>query len=182
LRTLVPLARERRTPGFFDEGVRALEGESGFARALASADLDGTSPDELVRGLCREGARLYLQNPGVRIAYAHALTIPAALRLLLPVVDEPVWRALARAAFHAVAALHAVSSEAAEPAEGVALAEPAPEVARLAGARDETRYRAACSLGEHAIKLAEAALREDALHPDPLLRLAAADAASMLEG
>ncbi|MFT5442540.1 MAG: hypothetical protein ACI8W3_001584, partial [Myxococcota bacterium] len=44
----------------------------------------------------------------------------------------------------------------------------------------ETRYRAACSIHEHAILMAEACLREDATAPDRLLRLAAADAALKL--
>ena len=35
---------------------------------------------------------------------------------------------------------------------------------------------------DHAVKLAEACLREDALSPDPALRLAAADAALHLGG
>ena len=46
----------------------------------------------------------------------------------------------------------------------------------------EIGYRAACSLDDHAVKLAEACLREDAAAPDPGLRLAAADAALHLGG
>jgi hypothetical protein len=53
---------------------------------------------------------------------------------------------------------------------------------RLAEAPAEIRYRAACSLDDHAVKLAEACLREDAAAPDPILRLAAADAALHLGG
>ena len=53
---------------------------------------------------------------------------------------------------------------------------------RLAGSRAEIRYRAACSLDDHAVKLAEACLREDAAAPDSGLRLAAADAALHLGG
>jgi len=51
------------------------------------------------------------------------------------------------------------------------------QVLAAENAPDEIRYRAACSLEEHAIKLAEACLREYALRPDPVLRRAAADAA-----
>ncbi len=53
---------------------------------------------------------------------------------------------------------------------------------RIAENPAEIRYRAACSLDDHAVKLAEACLREDALSPDPALRLAAADAALHLGG
>jgi hypothetical protein len=42
---------------------------------------------------------------------------------------------------------------------------------------DEIRYRAACSVEEHSIKLTEACLREDEIRPDERLRQAAADAA-----
>jgi len=54
---------------------------------------------------------------------------------------------------------------------------PTAEIERLAGSTAEIRYRAACSAEEHAIKMAEACLREDSLRSDPVLRLAAADAA-----
>ena len=54
---------------------------------------------------------------------------------------------------------------------------PDAEAERLAEDPAEIRYRAACSFEEHAIKFSEACLRENALCPDPALRIAAADAA-----
>ena len=56
------------------------------------------------------------------------------------------------------------------------------KVRALAENWDEIRYRAACSIQEHAIKMVEACFRVDAGKPDPIFRLAAADAALRLEG
>ena len=66
--------------------------------------------------------------------------------------------------------------------EAGAKAEPAEDVRRTAESWDEIRYRAATSIQEHAIKMAEACWREDRIAPDPVFRLAAADAAIKLEG
>lgn len=177
LRTLEPVAPSRRRPGLFFEAVRGLDEHPGFADSIASVALAPADADAWIGELCREGARLYLGNPSARVAYAHAVTAPSALRLVAPLVERGTLRALAGFAFQASCALHAVQSgpQAAE-------ASPSDEVRRLAENPDEIRYRAACSLREHAIKLAEACLREDAIAPDPVLRLAAADAAIELEG
>ena len=71
---------------------------------------------------------------------------------------------------------HPVTAVASRNAEGVEDL----EVERCAESLDEVRYRAACSLQEHAIPFAAACLREDAIAPNPRLRLAAADAALRL--
>jgi len=173
-------AADRRTGAFF-QAVRVLDEPryaEPFGRSLSAAAL----PDGLadagawIGDLVRAAARLYLRNPGARIAYVHTLTVPSALRLMLPVLDDTGVREAAAGCLRAAAALHAVSA-------GDAAAEQTdPELARLAGAPAEIRYRAACSLQEHAIKMAEACLREDREEPDPALRRAAADAAARLEG
>ena len=92
------------------------------------------------------------------------------------VPEAAVLEAVGRA-YQAAGALHAVSYAPCAPDAGEWWA-----VERLAGDPREIRYRAACSLEDHAIKLAEAALREDALAPDRALRLAAADAALHMGG
>ena len=56
------------------------------------------------------------------------------------------------------------------------------EVERIAGDWAETRYHAACSIEEHAIKMVEACWREDRRRPDPTFARAAADAALKIGG
>ena len=180
LQNLAPVDVARQRPGSFDDRVRVLADEPGFAAAIESADFGAGDPLSSVEALCREGARLYRSHPADRIAYAHAVTVPSAVRLVAPWTDDDTVRRLVGYAFQSAAALHAISSR------GDATLETVPgvsgEVEALARTPEEIRYRAACSLHEHAIKLAEACLREDALAPDPELRLAAADAALLLEG
>ena len=56
------------------------------------------------------------------------------------------------------------------------------EILRTAESWDEIRYHAACSAQEHAIEMAETCLRADRQGPDPIYRIAAADATIRLEG
>lgn len=177
LLTLEPVPPAARAGGAFTDAVRALDAHAPFARALASADLRDAGSDAFLSALCRAGARLYLANPEARIAYAHAVTAPSAVRLVAPWVDAATRRALGTFAYQAAMALHAVSAARAEGGPP-----PSAEAVAMADDVDEIRYRAACSLGEHAIKLAEACLREDAIAPARELRLAAADAAAHLQG
>jgi hypothetical protein len=92
------------------------------------------------------------------------------LRLLLPYLERETARRAAGYALQAAAALHAVSS-------CESWKEPDVEVKQLAEDPAEIRYRAACSLEAHAIQFSEACLRENSLCPDPVFRIAAADAA-----
>jgi len=183
LMALEPVAPELRRPGLFFDAVRVLDDDSAFRECVESIDLTKAPVGETIRTLCCAGASLYLANPQSRVGYAHAVTATSALRLVEPVVDEACLRELLGHAVQSAFALHAVLSEARGDASSSPDApEPSEEVRRMAEHPEEIRYRAACSLREHAIKLAEACLREDAIAPDPLLRLAAADAAVELEG
>lgn len=167
---LVPL--EQRLPGLFSRAVRVLEDRPEFAASVARLDLDTDEPGEILSSLCAQGAALYLAHPEHRLAYAHCVTAPSALRLLAPHLGQGPLREAAGFAVQAACALHAT--------HGLRGPEAAPidaEIERLAEAPDEMRYRAACSAEEHAIKLCEACLRENGIAPDPRLRWAAADAA-----
>jgi hypothetical protein len=177
LAELEPVPSERRVDGLFDDAVRALDAHPSFAESIECVDLAGADVLELVNALCCEGARLYLAQPHARIGYAHAVTSTSAVRLLAPVLEDETLRELAGRAFQASCALHAVLARPTSDAPG-----PSDEARRMAEDPAEIGYRAACSLREHAIKLAEACLREDAAATNPVLRLAAADAALELEG
>ena len=96
------------------------------------------------------------------------------MRDLTPHLDEGDAVRAIGFALQAMLALHAVSAGGHSASRREAHS---PEIERLAGDRDELRYRAACSLDEHAIKFVAACLREDEIESAPVFRLAAADAA-----
>jgi hypothetical protein len=169
----VPLVPDSaRRSGLFTHAVGALDAHGPFADAVDALEPETGDALQSVHALCVSAAELYLAHPEQRIAYVHVLTVPSALRLLAAHLDaRTLQRALAHAA-QSAAALHAVSGAGPRPSPPLSL-----EVEKLAEDPAEIRYRAACSLEEHAIKLAEAALREDAVSEHRSLRLAAADAA-----
>ncbi len=181
--TAVPvLPAERRVGGFFFDQVRALGGDREFERSVEAVDLDrfDSDPGAWIGALGLAGARRYLAHPGARIAYVHTVTSPSALRFVLPHLSSETARRAAGGLFQAAAALHAVAAPpAAVPGDGSV--ETDAEVEALSASTDEIRYRAACSLEEHSIKMSEACLREDAIAPDPLWRRAAADAALRID-
>ncbi len=177
LRGIPQLAGCERSAETFVASLRRLDARPDFRAACEQLALPAPAEvDAFLGAVCRAAAALYVAHAEARIAYVHTVTIPSAVRWLVPRLapaDAP------RAAFHAlqaVAAFHALLGS--TPARaGVD-----DEVARVAESWDEIRYRAACSLEEHAVKMAEACWREDRLGPDPILRQAAADAALRLEG
>ena len=160
----------------------ALRLETDAADGPFRAVIDGlaipahSEVDAFLAQLCRAAAHLYLSRPEARLAYVHAVTIPSAMRWLARRLPADAARAGAVYAFQAVAALHALYG-------GAPIASAVDdEVRQTAETWDEIRYRAACSIEEHAIKLAEACWREDRDGPDPAYRLAAAEAALHLDG
>jgi len=102
--------------------------------------------------LCEAFARVFLSNARDRltsIVFVHALTGPAALRLLLPYLGAEESRAGAWHAWHAAAALYATFGVA-PPCQELPRAHPWPELVD----------RAIVSADEHAIKFVEACRRE----------------------
>jgi hypothetical protein len=176
LDSLEPIPPELRSGGLFFDQVRVLDRHPPFRAWLEGLDLL-PDVDASIATLTREAAALYLGHRGGRIAYAHTVTAPSALRLLAPHLPDEVLRLAVGRAWQAVGALHAVSyaPEPPDPAERAA-------AERVASDTAEIRYRAACSMDDHSIKLTEVCLREDAAAPDSILRLAAADAALHLGG
>lgn len=177
LRDLPKLSGCGRSAETFVESMRRLDDRTDFRDAIERFPLPGEAEvDAFLGALCREAAGLYVAHAEARIAYVHTVTIPSAVRWLAPRLGAAEARRAAGHALQAVAAFHALLG-------GTPVRETVDEeVARTAESWDEIRYRAACSLEEHAVKLAEACWREDRLGADPVLRLAAADAALRLEG
>jgi hypothetical protein len=165
-----PLLREGE---LLSDSVARLPEHAAYLEAVGGADLvTGDLSDRLSR-LCRAVAARYLECREWRIALTHALTIPSAVRILAQVVGEETGEELFPYAWRASAALCAVG------VGGTPIPEDT-EKRQLAENLPELRYRAACSLEEHAIKLSEACLREIAVRDGGGLRLMAADAALCL--
>lgn len=174
----VPIGPERGES--FVEAVGRLEAFAPYRALVETTRLPAEDEiDAALAALVRASARLYLDHPEARIAYAHAITIPAAVRWLARFLMPADARAGAGFAFQAAVALHALYAGTPR-ASGVD-----DEVAKTAGSWDEIRYRAACSIEEHAIKVACACWLEarDAKEAaDPVLALAASDAALRIDG
>ena len=163
--------------GYFFHLAEGLSGWSPFVDAIDSLVLPEPGSVEAFLGrLCGCAASLYVDHPTDRIAYVHALTIPNAVRALLPYLSPEEGVVAAGHAMQAVGALHSIFGDrSSRPEEDE-------EVLRVAGDWDEIRYHAACSIQEHSIKMVEACWREDRLTADSIFRRAAADAALKIGG
>jgi hypothetical protein len=171
------VAEPEARAGLFFQVVGRLDTFPAFAEAIEGLALPELPElDAFIGSLCRIGASLYLAHPEFRIAYAHAVTLPSAVRLIAPLISDADACRAAGHAMQSVGALHSIFGRDARPCE------PDEEVRGTARDWDEIRYRAACSIQEHAIKLAEACWREERASADPVFRLAAADAALKIDG
>lgn len=194
LHGLVRLGHAAR--GLAREDSRARRRELAFALAYLAASsepLDGTAgPDawvlraqaipaeavaigELISAVCLQGAECYLADAGNRLERSFGVVAPGALRFLIPHLPASESKRVLVSLLSRVGDLQPVQ-------EGTRVAdEPEDfEVVRCAENPNEIRYRAACSVHEHAIVMAEACLREEALQPGATLLRAAADAALRL--
>jgi questin oxidase-like protein len=165
-------ASERRSGGFITARLAGLERFAPFRDVAARVAVNG-DPSAFFSDLTRTFARVYLENatPGKVITFVHAVTGPSAARLLLPYADAAGTRALMRYAWQAAAALFVAMGD--RPA-GASGRDPAPLGA------EALVERAVANGDEHAIKLTEACLREDAIEPRPVYHLAAQDALGRL--
>jgi len=164
-------ASERRSYGFITDRLAGLAGFAPFRDVASKVAVSG-DPSAFFSDLTETFARVYLENatPGKVITFVHAVTGPSAARLLLPYADETGTRALMRYAWQAAAALYV--------AMGDRPSVRPPEADRVDGAT--LVDRAVANGDEHAIKLTEACLREDRIHPRPVYRQAAQDALGRL--
>jgi len=164
-------ASERRSGGFITARLAGLQSFAPFKEVAGRVALNG-DPSSFFSNLTETFARVYLENatPGKVITFVHAVTGPSAARLLLPYADAAGRLGLMRYAWQAAAAMYVAMGD--RPREPLREADPL-DAAALAD-------RAVVNGDEHAIKLTEACLRESALHPRPVYRLAAQDALSRL--
>ncbi len=144
-----------------------------FEQAVASLGWTAGAT-ELLDELAAGGALAYLRNAdaGGAIGLLHAITSPLACEMLLPWMAQEDRDAALGYVWQAVAALHVAYDE----------DRLAPVSAGIVPSVDALVDRALASGDEHAIKLAEAALRSYERNGDPLLLVAAADACERFGG
>ncbi|MGH7642537.1 MAG: questin oxidase family protein [Candidatus Dormibacteria bacterium] len=164
---LSAMAPKSLAPGRITDRMQCLGETPEFASIVA--EIAPASDIEVGFSVLTEiGARAYLSNAShAAIALVHAVTAPAAVRGLLPLLTPPEQHLALAYAWQAVAGLIATHAPAGVPREVVA---PLPQK------RDVIINQAVASGDAHAIKLTEAALREDGLISRPAYLLAAADA------
>jgi hypothetical protein len=165
----VPADQQARR-GLIMAGVRGLDAYEPFPGAIGLVDTTGdVSP--FVSDLTQTFASVYLANAGGGrvIHFIHAVTGPSAVRLLAPYIEQDVARKALRYAWQAAAALYAAFGD----ERSASIEEPERDW-------DDIVDQAVATGDEHAIKFAEACLREYRLNPQPVYITAAADAAQRL--
>lgn len=126
-------------------------------------------PDAALDDLIAAAARVLAARDDAPIAFCHAVTAPAAVRLVLPVLPAELRRPAVAVAWQVVGAIVAAFASPRRPAESAAagsLPAPGEDGAELAA-------RAIDHGDEHVVKLTEAALREHARTGDATLLVAA---------
>jgi len=145
--------------------VRALADYPDFSEAVNRFGARETVDASLSR-LVEAGARLYCANASTHpLVFIHAITGPAAVRLLLPHMAVALHESALAYCWQAIAAwVAAYGSDAAGSLDDSAPRSESEIIGHALGTRDH-----------HAIKLAEACLREYRLNPQPVLLQAALD-------
>jgi hypothetical protein len=132
--------------------LRALTHVDGLAEAL-----DGWGPvadaERALDELIGAAARVLAARSDAPIAFCHAVTAPAAVRLVLPELPAPLRHASVAAGWQAVGGIVAAFAAPPDPAESAAAELDPPNPGQLAA-------RAIEHGDEHVIKLTEAAVRE----------------------
>ena len=146
--------------------LRALRGLDGLPEAY-DAWIAPPTPDEALDELIGAAARVLAARPDAPIAFCHAVTAPAAVRLVLPLLAPDLQRASVAASWQVVGGIVAAFAYPRIEAEALA-AEADPDVLLA-----ELNGRAIEHGDEHVIKLTEAAQREFARSGDPTLLVAA---------
>ncbi len=148
--------------------LRVVHRADGFAAGLDSWG-PPADPDAALDELIGAAARVLAARSDAPIAFCHAVTAPAAVRMVLPELPPALRTASVAASWQAVGGIVAAFAVPRLPAEGSAA--DADAAAQLPAA--ELIGRAVDNGDEHVIKLTEAALREHARTGDPTLLVAA---------
>lgn len=139
---------------------------SGFGPAL-DAYRAPADPHQALDELITAAAQVLWTHPDRPISFCHAVTAPAAIRLVLPHLPHAYHRPTVARAWQVMAGIIAATSP--DPAaDGLRTEVPAP-----APEPDTVLGRAVAHGDEHVVKLAEAALREHARTGEPVLLHAA---------
>jgi hypothetical protein len=175
VRRLELLPASRRPPsGLISDVLKRLEDFPPFAEAIHLFGVSGDPPSVLSE-LAETFSGLYLIHAErAAIAFIHSVTVPSALRLLAPHLDEKTLRTGLQHVWQVSAAIYTAYGEPSDgqPLEGA--------VAVSESQADELVERALASGDEHAIKFTEACLREHAVSPEPVFVTAARDSADRL--
>ncbi len=147
--------------------LRSVEQVHGLAEALDEWGPPRT-PDEALDELISAAARVLAARSDAPIAFCHAVTAPAAVRLVLPELPAQQQRASVAASWQAAGAIVAAFAAPREEAES---ADPGAEAAE--SAFTDLDARAIEHGDEHVIKLTEAAGREFRRTGDRTLLVAA---------
>jgi hypothetical protein len=140
-----------------------------FAPAIDLVDPAGDG-SAFLSDLTETFARVYLANHRLVIHFIHAVTGPSAVRLLAPHIRQETTELALRYAWQAAAALYSAAAS----------APPVADVEADPVDWDGIVDQAVGTGDEHAIKFAEACLREYELNPSAVFPAAAKDAASLL--
>jgi hypothetical protein len=165
-------AEDKTHVGLLSDRLRPLDDLSEFADVINLVD-DQAETSAFVSDMTETFARVYLANVAPTeqpIGLIHAVTSPSAIRLIAPHVSPKGAALLRRYSWQAAAAIYTAIGEV---APGDTDDAPLP--------RSEDIVDAAVATGDpHAIKFAEACLREYSLNPRPAYMHAAGDAARRL--
>lgn len=147
--------------------LRVLGRLDGFPAGLDEWGPRLPSPDGALDELIAAAARVLAARDDAPIAFCHAVTAPAAVRLVLPELPDPLQRASVAASWQVVGAIVAAFAVPPHAAESVAVGtDPEPLLERLDPLAVEHG-------DEHVIKLTEAAGREYHRTGDTTLLVAA---------
>lgn len=149
-------------------GLSPLREFAPFAGAIDLVDSTGDG-SAFLSDLTETFARVYLANHKLVIHFIHAVTGPSAVRLLAPYLSDDTAALALRYAWQASAALYSAFATA-----------PPATVEPHDYDWDDIIDQAVATGDEHAIKFAEACLREHKLNPSPAFPAAARDAAQLL--
>jgi hypothetical protein len=162
---LLPVDRRHR--GLISDSLGRLEGFAPFAGVIDFVD-SSVDASSFISDLTETFAGVYVVNAprGNMISFIHAVTGPAAIRLLLPFLTPQAKQSVLRYGWQAAAAIYAAFAGGTQE-EATASPQAQPP------SRDDLIDRAIANGDEHAIKFTEACLREHALNPKPVYLLAA---------